>query len=110
MSKKQEIYTELMRLTMPMVRNTLSFTFIYGKQRRSALAIAELTHNLYVSILNEEFENHDLHILNHQARWYYENAPRDYMYNGIILLIKELFDILPMNLRNKLDWPGPTID
>ena len=62
-----------------------------------------------ITILDEEFREHDLHILNHQAKWYYENAPQDYMYKIIIPIIKELFDIVPLDLKYKLIWSKPNI-
>lgn len=96
-----------MATTMPLVRNILSYKIIYGKERKLAYEMAELTHNLYVSILDENFNTHDLWILNHQVKSYYENTifkdPR------IIKVIKELFDIVPKELEDKLEWSCPII-
>jgi RimJ/RimL family protein N-acetyltransferase len=70
---------------------------------------AEFLHNLYVSILEPEFLDHDIWFLNHQARWFLTHAdPKHaayyYHHRG---LIEELFTLVPERLRDKLVWSGP---
>jgi hypothetical protein len=60
-------------------------------------------------LLTPEFSEHDLWFLNNQARDYFENCSDDISPNYIqhIEYIKELFKIVPENLRPKLVWRGP---
>lgn len=74
MSRKQEIYVELLRHSLPMARNALSHRFIYGKKREEAFRICQLTHDLYVSILDDGFNEHDIWFLNVHAREYVSRA------------------------------------
>lgn len=107
MSKKQEIYKELLRQTLPMTRNVLSSRIVFGRSRKDALELSQLTHNLYVSILEEGFVDHDIWFLNVQARSYCETAKGSSAYLAVIDLIHQLFNEVPENLRYKLEWNGP---
>jgi len=65
-------------------------------------------HNLCVSILEESFTEHDIHFLNHQAKWYLRecslSASPNYAY--IKQAIDELNALVPLSLRDKLDSSG----
>ncbi len=75
MSRKQEIYKELLSWALPCARNTFSWfrrirPFVLLSPRlqrglRDQYEVAEFVHNLYVSILEEEFTDHDIHFLNY---------------------------------------------
>jgi hypothetical protein len=107
MTKKQEIYLELLRMTLPHIRGTLSRSVIWGKPRHEAYELSELVHNIYTSILDEEFVAHDIWILNVQAKSYFDRAVGTTSYDGICALLCELFEAVPEGLRTQLEWNGP---
>ena len=107
MSKKQEIYANLLRLSLPTVRNSLSHQIIYGNKRKRAYYLCQLVHDLYSSILEESFVEHDFGFLNIHARNYCERAVDTPEYESIKSLLQELFNIVPDNMRCKLEWKGP---
>jgi hypothetical protein len=82
----------------------------HRKSRRALYVEAEFIHNLYVSILEPEFVRHDVWFLNHQARWYLENA--DPTFNPYFYAnrdsIRELFQLVPETMRAELEWAGPS--
>ena len=64
--------------------------------------------NLAVVILEPGFAEHDIWFLNNQARWYLENAePQFGHYSPNVASVRELFELVPEDLRPKLKWPGP---
>ena len=93
--------------SLPISRNVLSHTFVFGKHRRAAFEIAQLTHDLYVSILDPEFGDHDFWFLNVHAKRFCEDAEEYGYYPEIQKLIQELFDSVPLEKRGKLKWEGP---
>jgi hypothetical protein len=109
MSRKQEIYRELLQFGLPSLRGVRHLRW-WQKSRRQALYVeAEFLHNLFVTILEPEFVDHDIWFLNYQARWFLTHAdPKQaacyYHHRG---LIQELFTLVPEGLRSKLEWSGP---
>src|SRR5262245_60646515 len=101
---KQEIYRELLSVCLPSVRNRLSSRLLLGRRRREAYALSQLCHNLWVSILDPNFGNHDVWFLNYQARAYVESSKGSLGYEAMIRLIRELFLLVPDGLRNELTW------
>jgi len=73
---------------------------------------SEFLHNLYVSILEPDFVDHDIWFLNHQARWYLMNADAAYCPNlsANRESIRELFQLVPQDMRSQLEWDGPAAD
>lgn len=55
------------------------------------------------------FTEHDIWFLNNQAKTYCEECSpeKSYLYVEQVKRIKELFDIVPDELRSKLKWNGP---
>jgi hypothetical protein len=109
MSRKQEIYRELLQFGLPSLRAVRHLRW-WQKARREALYVeAEFLHNLYVTILEPEFVDHDIWFLNHQASWFVTHAdPKQVAcYYHHERLIKELFALVPDRLRDKLMWSGP---
>lgn len=107
MSRKQEIYAELLRHSLPMARNALSHRFIYGNKREEAFRICQLTHDLYVSILDDGFNEHDIWFLNVHAREYVSRAQECVLYQTVVELLRQLFSEVPTGMRNQLEWAGP---
>ena len=96
-----------MRHGMPHVRNTLSHPVIYGRKRKEAFEIAQLIHDIYAFILDEEFNDHDFWFLNVHAKAYCEDNKGSSLYPTIKGLIIELFRAVPEEKRGKLEWQGP---
>ncbi len=107
MSKKQKLYTELLRLSAPATRNVLTRSFVFGRARLEAYELNQLTHDLYISILDEEFIDHDFWILNVHAKSYFERAKNTNSYDIINRVIRDLFLEVPDSLKHKLEWNGP---
>lgn len=119
MSKKQEIYREILSFALPESRNTLSqfnrvrcWRILSRKQQlhfRETYEVAQFVHNLYVSILAEDFTSHDIWFLNVQARSFIErnNEKNCCLYSLFAYYIQELFKIVPDTLKDKLEWNGP---
>ena len=110
MSPKQEIYQEMLRHVLPGLRNGYAPRPWWISIRRSPWYYydAELVHNLWVSLFEEDFIDHDIWFLNVQAKWYYENAKGTQNYRPLCELITELFSLVPTHFHNKLKWrPSP---
>jgi hypothetical protein len=108
-SKKQELYLDITGFILPSMRN------LYTWKRRwviwkagNFLPELELVHNLPQLMINPEFEAWDIHWLNSQAKQFVINCPKHRAYyNRVCRDIKELFALVPDNLRNELRWDGP---
>lgn len=109
MSRKQEIYKEMLLWSLSYIRNVQSRSWWRKAFDRSCFEEAELTHNLHASILAEEFTKHDIHFLNNQARRYCDKAKKTGTPNYKVhrVLIKELFELVPEDMRSELKWKGP---
>ncbi len=109
MSRKQEIYREFLQFGLPYPRGVRYVRWWQTARRVALYEEAEFLHNLYVSILEPEFVNHDIWFLNHQARKFLQHAdPRHTpCYDHHQGLIRELFTLVPERLRDKLEWAGP---
>jgi hypothetical protein len=109
MSRKQEIYQELLFWAIPHIRNTQTQSMLAKAFDKSCYEEVELVHNLQVSILEPEFLDHDIHFLNCQARNYTERAAQSNSpcYGAQCTLIEELINLVPEPMRNKLEWSGP---
>lgn len=109
MMKKNEIYVEMLGRALTYIRNVQSQDSIRKAKDISCYYEAELVHNLLITIFDAEFEQHDIWFLNHQARYYYENCNTEISinYDKQVSFIKELFAMVPVELKNKLTWNGP---
>jgi len=122
LSRKQEIYRDILALSLPHMRNGLSnvvhvfwWTILPRRRRRFARSyyeVAELVHGLSDTIFCADFTEQDFWFLNVHARAFLErNAPKNITpYPVLALHIQQLFAAVPDELRHKLNWPGPTED
>lgn len=121
MSRKQEIYREILSRALPGARNCLSrfrevrpLRLMWPREQRvwrQAYQVAEFVHSIYFLILDEEFTRHDIHFLNFNARWFFERADKHSCFHPLFALyIQELFAEVPEAMRSQLDWPGPQGD
>jgi hypothetical protein len=109
MSRKQEIYREFLQCGLPLLRGMRYFRWWQTSRRQALYVEAEFLHNLYITILEPEFVDHDIWFLNCQAKWFLTHAdPRHvaYYYHHQDL-IRELFTLVPERLQGKLEWAGP---
>ena len=121
MSRKQGLYKEILRWTLPTLRNGLSrfrrlkpllLIDIKQQQRlRNYYLLAEFSHNIHNLILKEDFVDQDVYFLNAQAHGFFKNA-NEYCehYSLLVFYIQELFKEVPEHLRHKLTWQGPEGD
>jgi hypothetical protein len=102
MSPKQKIYHELLRIVLVSLRNAQSLSWWKKARNKPSYYEAELIHNLYVSLFEKDFTDHDVRFLNNQAEWYRENAKGTYNYDYLCKLIEELRSLVPADLQTKL--------
>lgn len=106
---KLEIYVKMFELILPYVRSIQSQNARVKSQDLSCFFEAELIHNLPKSLLEKNITEHDIWFLNSQAKYYFQQCNDEISpnYNQNIKYIKELFKIVPEELKPKLLWPGP---
>ena len=106
MSPKQTIYQEILRITLPHIRNHCAAGWLSRIQDRGLAHDSELIHNIWPTLFEPDFQKHDLWFLNHQCRSYAEGRARtaSLIYSQIMPLIVELFTIIPQELRSELQW------
>lgn len=106
---KNEIYVKMLGLALPYIRNIQRLEKKEKILNLSCYLEAELVHNLTVTILEKRFTEHDVWFLNNQAKYYVEKCNEDISpnYNQHLTYIKELFNIVPDDLKSKLTWVGP---
>jgi len=109
MSPKQEIYRELLRTTLPYIRNMQSRPFWRRWRDRTVFEEAELIHNIWPSLFEPEFTDHDIWFLNAHAESYFGEAHFSPLYPQHVALIRELFALVPEVLRSRLLWSGPPV-
>ncbi|MEN3261549.1 zinc ABC transporter substrate-binding protein [Sodalis endosymbiont of Spalangia cameroni] len=107
--KKNEIYLKMLALALPHIRNIQTHDEFEKGRDMSCYFEAELVHNLTVTLLSPDFLEHDIWFLNHQAKYYFENCNGDISpnYNQNIKYIRDLFTMVPENLKPNLLWQGP---
>ncbi|MCC8379896.1 hypothetical protein [Xenorhabdus sp. PB30.3] len=98
----------MLRFALPHIRNVQTHGFIRKGRDKSCYQEAELLHDIVSSLKETEICEHDIYFLNSQARYYLENADRVCSnYNYHKKRIKMLFELVPDEMRNKLEWKGP---
>ncbi|TKY80345.1 hypothetical protein EDI29_21570 [Pectobacterium polonicum] len=109
--KKNEIYIDILQVTLPHLRMVAQSSFLRKIRDRSAVYETQLIHGFYILLSHEEFKNDDIYFLNHHCRYYYENCNSkiSMLYNDHLKSFSDLFSIVPDNLRENLEWEGPKI-
>ena len=122
MSRKQELYQDILTWCLPALRNSLSnlhhgYWWQMSPLKRKRIAhsgyeIAQFIHALHATILQEEFSEHDFWFLNHHARAFIErNQVKSlHLYGMMAYFIQELIKAVPEEMRHKLEWSGPPED
>ncbi|PLY36933.1 hypothetical protein F164LOC_11875 [Pectobacterium carotovorum] len=109
--KKNEIYIDILQVTLPYLRMVAQYSFLRKIRDRSAIYETQLIHGFYILLSHEEFEDDDIYFLNHHCRYYYENCNSkiSMLYNDHLKSFSDLFSIVPENFKDKLEWKGPEI-
>ncbi|AIU90238.1 hypothetical protein BV921_14915 [Pectobacterium odoriferum] len=109
--KKNEIYIDILQVTLPHLRMIASSSFLHRLRDRSAVYETQLIHGFYSLLSHEEFKDDDIRFLNHHCRYYYENCNSkiSMLYNDHLKSFSDLFSIVPENFKDKLEWKGPEI-
>ncbi|MBI0133452.1 hypothetical protein [Snodgrassella sp. W8132] len=106
---KREIYIEMLYWALPYIRNLQTHSMLRKAMDKSCYLEAQLVHNLPLKLLNSDFNESDVHFLNYQAKYYFENCNNRISpnYNIHIECIKKLFKLVPDELKEILEWSGP---
>jgi len=109
MSPKQEVYRDMLHWALPHLRNLSCGTWWQKTRDKSAYFDSELVHNLPVSLYEQGFVDHDIWFLNIQGRWYHDecNSRISPIYDRQIENLRMLFELVPPEMRSKLEWTGP---
>jgi hypothetical protein len=112
MSKKQQLYCEILECILPFIRNIQTHSS-WDRWRYGAFyPEMELVHNMHRIVIFPEFTEHDIYWLNSQARIFVNrgNNPVHGFYEPIVAIIAELFSMVPEPLKQKLTWRGPELN
>jgi hypothetical protein len=109
MSRKQEIYKEMLRWGIPYLRDQQARGAWQRMKDQASLFEAQLLHSLPDSILVADFNENDIWFLNHHAKDYLVgcNAEISRNYELNRKLIRELFALVPESQRGQMEWSGP---
>ena len=109
LTRKQEIYSEILEWILPSMRNIQTHSAWHRFRYGSFYPEMELVHNMHRILVVPEFTEADICWLNSQARIFVErgNNPVHGLYEPVTSCILELFALVPEPLKNKLIWAGP---
>ena len=71
---KTTIYLNMLDLSFSYIRSIQTQGLFRKTTDRSCYYEAELVHNLTNNLLNKEIEEHDIHFLNYQTKYYTDNC------------------------------------
>lgn len=105
MSKKQEIYRDILISSLSLCRNIQSGSFLGKVVSKAASLEMEFIHNIPVSILEAEFTDHDIWFLNNQAKNYLISCNQTISpnYEQHKESIKQLVNLFPLDKKGDLE-------
>lgn len=108
-STKQEIYISMFNTILLHIRNIQQLGLLRRGMDLSCYYNSELIHNLIHSIHQEKFVEHDIIFLNYQTRWYIQNCNSKIssIYLQNLEYIRQLFSLVPDEMKPDLIWDGP---
>ena len=108
-SKKQIIYKELLFWGLPEIRNWQSRGFLWRINHWQSYLIAEFLHLIPNLILNSEFDEGDIWFINTDCRRFFSHGKAKTVnsYSVFENNVVELFTLIPIELKPKLEWAGP---
>jgi hypothetical protein len=120
MSRKQEIYRQMLEMSLPHIRTVLgglqghSFFDAIRRGREGdevdmAFEVAQFIHTILPSLFDEEFTDHDIWMMNTHAMVFTRSpiASRSPLYPPLMRLLRELFTLVPEPAKARLNWAGP---
>lgn len=107
LSEKQRIYLEILKGILPYVRNVETWGLWRRLRFGNAYPEAELVHNLPRCLEEPTFGREDIWWLNAQARNYCQGAADRPCKAEVTRLVRNLFYLVPSELREQLKWDGP---
>lgn len=120
-SRKQELYARLLQDGFVHIRNGLGpfrwhawwrqAPWTWHRAGRTNQRVAEFLHNVPLLIASPEFSDGDFWWMNHHARTFFENEalPGTYLWHAFFSPTRQLFDLVPGELRHQLKWDGPRL-
>lgn len=106
LSKKQEIYLQIMDQILPYMRNVQRHSSYRRLRAGSFFAELELVHNLSRCLACAEFTETDGFWLGSQGRQYIQTGRRELpFYDRVRELIRELDALLPTEIRERVNPP-----
>jgi hypothetical protein len=110
MSPKQKEYQAILVKILPWLRNVSTWSWLQRFRDKSCYFDTQLVHNLPISMWEEDFVDHDIWFLNHQARAYVErcNPQISPNYDAVVVCIRNLFKMIPEERKAELEWGGPS--
>lgn len=109
-SPKQRVYGEMLHTMLPVLRNISTLRWWQRlRYRRMFLHETELIHGLPNQIFEPGFTESDFWFLNFQARHYHDHCDtrQSPLYLQQLRCIRELFALVPEEMRGRLQWAGP---
>lgn len=109
MTQKQIIYQAILSRALPHMRNVSTWSWWRRLRDRSTYFETQFIHNIWPSLCEPAFVDHDLWFLNNEARLYCKECSTKLspLYLAQVAHIRELFALVPPELRSKLLWNGP---
>jgi hypothetical protein len=73
--------------------------------------VAQFLHNVPALVASPEFSSHDFWWMNVHARTFFENdaLPGTDLWHAFFSPTRQLFDLVPEELRHQLKWDGPRL-
>lgn len=106
---KNDIYLDMLRLSLPHVRNVSTRGILSSLKDKSVYYEAQLVHNIYTVLPSLVFTTADIWFLNHLAGSYctHCDANKSMLYDEQVKNISRLFEIVPDAFTHLLEWQGP---
>ena len=104
MTEKQIIYQEILRRTLPHIRNVSTWSFLNRLKDKSVRHESQLIHNIWPSIFESEFTEHDIWFLNWEAPSYIKNCSEKIspLYKETVQELEKLKSIVPEEIQDQL--------
>jgi hypothetical protein len=104
MTEKQIIYQEILRRTLPHIRNVATWSFWHRFKDKSVRHESQLIHNIWPSMFEPEFTEHDIWFLNWEVPAYIKNCSSKIspLYKETVQELEKLKSIVPEEMKTQL--------
>src|SRR5688572_10643514 len=106
MSRKQQIYAELLKQGLLAIRFYANNPLKQNPELclRACAELSQLLHNVPGYVLEPQFTEFDLYFLNVEAETFWRRSNGE---EAFLPLFKELAGLVPESMRSKLEWQPP---